>query len=115
MLDACFTFGRVLAGAITAMGAKQLVQGLIPVPEHGIEFAELEGESVLYCPKRMTMFHLNETANIVWSMCDGHRTVAEIVDILANAFPDTASQVAPDVSDVIETFVNEGILKLDQA
>jgi coenzyme PQQ biosynthesis protein PqqD len=97
------------------MEAVQPVEDFIPVPEHGIEFAELEGEGVLYCPQKMTMFHVNETGSVVWSMCDGRRTVSEIIDELVEAFPDSASQIAPDVSAAIGAFVQEGILKLDRA
>jgi len=88
----------------------------IPIPEPGIALAEMESEGILYCPEKMTMFHLNETANVVWRLCDGRRTVPEIIEVLTESFSDVpASRISLDVSDVIEAFVSAGIVRLDKA
>ena len=84
----------------------------VPVPHDGIELAELEGEGVLYCHEKMTMIYLNESASVVWRLCDGHRSVADIISALAEAFPDMAGEVSIDVREILGLFVNEGVLEL---
>jgi len=97
------------------MVADKATLGLVPVPQDGIELAELDGEGVLYCHEKMTMVYLNESASVIWRLCDGHRTVAEIIDALAEAFPDVANEVSLDVPGMIELFVREGVLELGAA
>lgn len=89
--------------------------GLVPIPQAGVEFTELEGEGVLYDYDRMIMVYINDSARAIWGLCDGHRTVGEIVDMLANAFPDAASEVGLDVQDVVERLAREGLLQLGEA
>jgi coenzyme PQQ biosynthesis protein PqqD len=87
----------------------------VPIPRDGIEFAELEGESVLYDHEKMAMVYLNESASVVWRLCDGHRTVADIIDAIAQAFPDQANEVSLDVPETIEFFAQQGVLQLGEA
>ena len=88
---------------------------MVPIPQAGVELSELEGESVLYHPERMTMMYLNESANIIWRLCDGRRTVASIIDTLAREFPEQANAVAIDVREAIDQFVREGVVELGEA
>ena len=85
---------------------------LVPTPQQGLELAELEGEGVLYCPETMKMVYLNDSASIIWRLCDGYRTVVDIIDALADAFPDAANEVSLDVPEMIEMFVREGVVEL---
>ena len=84
----------------------------IPKPQPGFDLAEMDGESLLYRHESMTMVYLNDAAAAVWKLCDGERTVGEIVDVLAEAFPDVASEIGTDVPKMIERFVDEKVLEL---
>jgi pyrroloquinoline quinone biosynthesis protein D len=75
----------------------------------------MDGEGVLYCYEKATMVYLNESAIVVWRLCDGQRTVGEIVGLLANAYPDAADKVRSDVSELVEHFVQEGVLEMGEA
>jgi hypothetical protein len=88
---------------------------LVPKPQAGVELTELEGEGVLYDYDRMVMVYVNDSARAIWDLCDGHRTVGEIVDILANAFQNAGDQVGPDVQDVVKQLAREGLLELGEA
>lgn len=88
---------------------------VVPIPQGGIEFAELEGEGVLYRSDTMTMIYLNESASVVWRLCDGRRTIASIVETLVQAFPDQANRVSLDVREAIDQLVREGVLELGDA
>ena len=88
---------------------------MVPIPQDGIELAEIEGEGVLYCHEKMTMIYLNESASLIWRLCDGRRTIADIIDAIADAFPDQANAVSLDVPETIELFVRERMLELGEA
>ena len=46
---------------------------------------EMDGELVLFHPAKNIIIHANETAALVWQMCDGLNTVDQIVSILSDA------------------------------
>jgi len=93
----------------------QSILNLIPMPLGGVELADMEGEWVLYSYERETMVYLNDSAHVIWRLCDGKRTVKEITDVLANAFPDAEKKITIDVSETIQRLMQEGILKLGEA
>lgn len=88
---------------------------LIPFPRSGVELADMEGEGVLYSYEKETMVHLNKSAAVIWRLCDGKRTVKEITELIADAFPDAADQVVIDVSETLARFQKEGVLELSEA
>ena len=61
---------------------------------------------------RGVAIYLNETATVIWQLCDGARTVKEIVDILVEACPDAAADVRADVKETIEELARNGALQL---
>jgi pyrroloquinoline quinone biosynthesis protein D len=88
---------------------------LIPFPRDGVELAEMEGEDVLYSYEKEMMVHLNKSAVVIWRLCDGKRTVKEITELIADAFPEAADKVAIDVSETIARFQKDGVLELGEA
>ncbi len=81
-------------------------------PIEGIELTEMEGEGILYWREQTKMVYLNETARVIWQLCDGSRAVSEIVDALAAEFPDRQTEVSLQVRETIEQFAAEGVLEL---
>ena len=74
-----------------------------PKTRPGLVQAHLEGDLAVYDPHAQEMLVLNQSAQAIWSCCDGTGTVAEIVaDIVAvyGADPETVrSQVNELVAD----------------
>ena len=64
----------------------------------------LDGELLLYHPAHTKTLYLNETASLVWRLCDGERTGEDICEILREAFPD-ASSVDADVESTLESLL----------
>jgi GR25 family glycosyltransferase involved in LPS biosynthesis len=52
----------------------------------GLDIAELPAGLVVRQPEPLRLHRLNNTASIVWELCDGKHTVAEIAVALAEAF-----------------------------
>ena len=73
----------------------------------------MEGEGLLYSHEKMTTIYLNESAAAIWRLCDGQRTVAQIVDFLKSAYPDLSPQLDGDVCSMIQQFVDREMLDLD--
>ena len=86
----------------------------IPTRAEGHHVEAMGNEQVLFGQARATAYYLNETAAIVFSLCDGQRSVSAIVDLLAEAYPDAAAQVRADVLSVIGNLAAEGVLTLRQ-
>ncbi len=82
----------------------------VPAPRKDFHLAEMDGESLLYCHEKMTMVYLNESAAVIWRLCDGQRTVGQIVDVLKSAYPSLSHQIDADVCDTIQQFVRYSML-----
>lgn len=68
-----------------------------------------DGGISVYHPALTTSVHLNETGALVWELCNGQRTVAEIISILSRIYPETADQIEADVKDVVIKLVENKI------
>ena len=65
----------------------------IPKPLEGYRVEEMDGELLLYHPQSTATIYMNQTAALVWQLCDGEREVAEIIAILTESFPDAEPSV----------------------
>ena len=82
----------------------------VPKQAFGFFVEEMEGENLLYRLGGHKAIHLNETATVIWKLCDGSRTVQEIIDLLKKEYPGSEPVVATDVREAIELLVSEGAL-----
>jgi hypothetical protein len=55
--------------------------------------------------------YLNETATVIWRLCDGSRSVDDIISVLTEAYPDMVVQVTSDVQNAIDRLVRLGAIK----
>jgi len=85
----------------------------VPKPTPDCRLERLENEALLYCPATTKTVFLNETAALVWDLCDGARTVDEIVGLLRDAYPEAADTLAADVEDALRRFGECGALRLE--
>jgi len=83
------------------------------VPSRVANFSleRLDNEILLYHPGLTKAIQLNETAAIVWELCDGRRSEDEITSLLVEAFPDQADEVRRDVDAVLRRLSSEGALQ----
>lgn len=81
-----------------------------PLPTPGYAIEELDGELLLFHPSSETILHTNETGAMVWRLCDGERSVADILETLTAVYPDAASDIAQDVPELLTQFANQGAI-----
>lgn len=84
----------------------------IPRRASGYTIAEFEGEHMIFHPADGRAIYLSESASLVWRLCDGHRTVSAIVQLLHEAFPE-ASDLAVDVDAALSLFVEQHVVELE--
>jgi hypothetical protein len=84
----------------------------IPSPKEDYRLEELDGELLLYHPATTATIYLNDTASLVWNLCNGERSVGEIMDVLKDSFPEAADSIPEDVEMTLREFVEHGAVEL---
>jgi hypothetical protein len=81
-----------------------------PQVRPGLAQAQLDGELAVYDPQSQEMLVLNQSAQAIWSCCDGTGTVAEIVADIVAVFEADAGAVNDQVRDVVAEWSRRGLL-----
>ncbi len=81
----------------------------VPARTAGVEVEVVEGEVLLYHPQQTRAVYLNPTAAVVWSLCDGGRSVRDIIRVIGETYPD-ADTVADDVLATMKQLQESGVL-----
>ena len=83
------------------------------IPRHveGYQIETLDDEVVLYVPSSEAVIQSNATGALVWGLCDGKRTVSDIIDLLGAAYPDDAATIAIDVNNALADFADHGAVE----
>jgi hypothetical protein len=76
-----------------------------------VRHEDLDTDVLLYEPTRRTMIRLNESAATVWRLCDGSRSLADLIALLSDAYP-TTSAVDADVEAAVLRLASEGVIEL---
>lgn len=71
----------------------------------------LNGEMVLFHPVAQRILYSNRSAALIWELCDGQRTVVDIIQLLSEAYPDSAAQIEADVREALRTFAQQGAIE----
>ncbi len=87
-------------------------RALVPQPQPGQLCEEMDGEYLIYSPGGSKALFLNGSAALIWNLCDGQRTVQEIVELLADAYP--GIDMDAEVQTAIDRLSLEGVLRLEE-
>jgi Coenzyme PQQ synthesis protein D (PqqD) len=83
----------------------------IPRQASGFHLEEMDGELLLYHPGSTRTVLLNETASLVWRLCDGHRSSSAIASLLREAFPEQADAIDEDLKHTLTRLADEGAIE----
>lgn len=83
----------------------------IPRQKPEYKLAEIEGECMLYNGAHAKALYLNETASMIWRLCDGQRSVETIEDLLNGAYPE-APDLSGDVDAAFRLLIEHGAVEL---
>lgn len=84
----------------------------IPAQQPDFRLEMLDDELLLYHPAATKIMYCNATASLVWQLCNGQRSVQEIIALLANAYPEAADSLPADVTAALQQFVDHGAITL---
>ena len=71
---------------------------------------EIDNEILLYDPSTHKAIHLNETAAAIWKLCDGTRTVNDLVNCFLSEYSSAQSSIAYEVQEAVDLLLREGAL-----
>ena len=83
----------------------------IPIPAAGFSLEELDGDLLLFNAADGRLLDLNSTAALVWQLCDGTRSMAAIIALLSDAYPDAAENINEDVPHILADLRRFGALE----
>jgi len=84
-----------------------------PRPVAGYQMEELDGEILLFHPASARILHSNSSGLLIWKLCDGQRSVADICRLLSAAYPESAGQIEADVCQALRAFRDYGALTFE--
>ena len=85
---------------------------LVPRPAADLETDVIEGEVLLYEPQQTRAVYLSPTAALVFGLCDGKRSVREIIRLLSECYPDGTASLSDDVLTTINELRESGVLAI---
>ena len=84
---------------------------LYPIRRGDVEAHKLPDQSVLlFAPAGGTAVPVNECGGRIWDLCDGTRTIEEIVDQLSLVYEAPNAQVDRDAREFLATLAHHGLL-----
>jgi hypothetical protein len=79
-------------------------------PDYRLEM--IDNELLLFHPTHEKILYCNETASLIWQLCDGRRTVQEITDLLSAAYPEAADVITGEVQATLDAFLAHHAISL---
>lgn len=83
----------------------------IPHPNDEFSLEEIDDELLLYHPAKTKAVYLNETAALVWQLCDSKRSVGEIVSLLEENYPESDT-IQSDVEATLKQLSDNGAVEI---
>ncbi len=83
-----------------------------PICKPGLTVKDIGGEALLYSADEEAIHILNPTAQLIWELCDGTRTITDMEQtIRTNFFVSTEYDVRQDIRHALAIFVDKGLLQ----
>ncbi|BDD87741.1 PqqD family protein [Desulfofustis limnaeus] len=79
-------------------------------PDYLVE--PFDNEVVLFTLNGGQVVSLNQTAHLVWRLCQQKMAVGEMIELLTEAYPDQADVIRADVVTALTTMAEHGIIEL---
>ena len=77
----------------------------------GFQVEKLDGEIILLQPVRNIIIYSNQSAALIWQLCDGLRSVEAIIEILSAAYPEARDEIRAEVPATLQTLIKQGALE----
>lgn len=81
-----------------------------PQRVEGFNLEQFDDEILLFNVARDETLYLNATAAIIWRLCDGERTVSQIIELVTASYPDSVASVERDLHETLQTLSRHGAI-----
>ena len=75
-----------------------------------LEIEDAGGDLLAYVPEREDTVYLSETARLIWQLCDGQRTGADMVELIRDAYPEVSEDIEQQVRDALGMLERRGLV-----
>ena len=75
---------------------------------------EIDDETVLFDPKNRNTYALNRMASIIWELCDGRHTPAEISAEISSVLNVPPGKVLTDVLKTVDDLLDKGLVEINK-
>ena len=84
-------------------------------PRHAaaFEMQRFEDEILLFDAYSATGIWLNQTASLVWLLCDGERRLSDIIDFLRETYPRAADRLPSEVAEAVDLLSGHGAIIIE--
>ncbi|NBD36645.1 MAG: PqqD family peptide modification chaperone [Chloroflexi bacterium] len=82
-----------------------------PLRKPGYHLEMMDGELLMFSPEEAQILYCNQTASLIWQLCDGERTAQEIVEMLIAAFPEAEERIWAEAPATLEKFRQHGVIE----
>lgn len=72
---------------------------------------QMDDDLLLYNPQTAATLHLNNSSALVWHLCDGQRSLEQIISTLEESYPPQAGQIRNDVLTAMQEMHEQGVLQ----
>lgn len=72
---------------------------------------QMDDELLLYNPDETRVIQFNPTASLIWSLCDGTRSLDEMIVMLVDLYPEAGESIDTDVRSTIAEFDRLGCIE----
>jgi hypothetical protein len=83
----------------------------IPQRQPDYQLEAIDDELLLFHPAQTTILYCNPTASLIWQLCDGQRTIQEIIDLLTAAYPEAKDTLSAETQATLEQFQQQGAIQ----
>lgn len=83
----------------------------IPRRSKGWRLAQSDDAWILHHPAKTGVLSVNQTAALIWGLCNGEYTVARLIDLLKQAYPESAESIPGDTEEALRLFRGRGCVE----
>ena len=73
---------------------------------------KMDNELLLFNPQDLVVLYLNESASVIWQLCDGQHTIPQMASLISEAYPEAAPNILGDVQETVKMFKDKGAVIL---
>lgn len=84
---------------------------LIPHQASGFIMENFDDEALLYHKVKTQAVYLNETAALIWALCNGKNSIMEIEEVLSENYPEAVDSIPEHISLSLERFIEIGAIE----